>query len=266
MIYNLFGLSIYLWKFSTDTLLILNLNNVIQGIVLSSLRTRFQEHSNRPYGESEIQQWLNGAQKDRRKAVDVRWDDAENDWCSCYSFSFWKDRICVLRGWSFVQLQFDRYYPERRSSTAKATTTAAPFITTLPTETVTTTAASAPLRGDVTGNVEFSVEDAQWLLKYYTEKYIAGKDVTWDDFVGKKTQSLPRLIWKRIPSLNRNWSDIVNARQCRAFRCFIVIYVSDFAYWEKSELFSVCLYWSCALPKRTLEQRNNCADFWLCLW
>lgn len=54
---------------------------------------------------------------------------------------------------------------------------------------------------DVDGNGEISVEDAQWLLKYYTEKYVAGKDITWDDIFGKKTQALPRLIRKRIPSL-----------------------------------------------------------------
>lgn len=39
---------------------------------------------------------------------------------------------------------------------------------------------------DVDGNGEISVEDAQWLLKYYTEKYVAGKDITWDDIFGKK--------------------------------------------------------------------------------
>ena len=124
------------------------------------------------------------------------------------------------------------------TTTAKATTTAAPFTTTIPTETmpaVTTTAAPAPLRGDVNGddtvsvddaqltlkaytnriagndmkltaeqikaadvdgNGEISVEDAQWLLKYYTEKNVAGKAVTWDEILGKKTQSLPRLIRK----------------------------------------------------------------------
>ena len=54
---------------------------------------------------------------------------------------------------------------------------------------------------DVEGNGEISVEDAQWLLKYYTEKYVAGKDITWDDIFGKITQALPRLIKKRIPSL-----------------------------------------------------------------
>ena len=43
---------------------------------------------------------------------------------------------------------------------------------------------------DVDGNGEISVEDAQWLLKYYTEKYVAGKDITWDDILGKKAQAL----------------------------------------------------------------------------
>ncbi len=123
---------------------------------------------------------------------------------------------------------------------AKATTAAAPVTTAAPTETTpidTTSAAPAPLRGDVTGdgqvsvddaqltlkayteriagndmnltpeqiiaadidcNGEVSVEDAQWLLKYYTEKYVARKDITWDDILGKNTQALPRLIKKRF--------------------------------------------------------------------
>ena len=57
---------------------------------------------------------------------------------------------------------------------------------------------------DVNGDGEISVEDAQWLLKYYTEKYVAGKDITWDDIFGKKTQTLPRLIKKKISVLLRN--------------------------------------------------------------
>lgn len=126
------------------------------------------------------------------------------------------------------------------TTTAKATTAAAPVTTAAPTETTpidTTSAAPAPLRGDVTGdgqvsvddaqltlkayteriagndmnltpeqiiaadidcNGEVSVEDAQWLLKYYTEKYVARKDITWDDILGKNTQALPRLIKKRF--------------------------------------------------------------------
>ncbi len=132
------------------------------------------------------------------------------------------------------------------TTTASAATTTAPFTTTASTETtpvVTTSATPAPLRGDVTGdgevsvddaqltlkayteriagndmkltaeqikaadvdgNGEISVEDAQNILKYYTEKSVAGKDITWDDIFGKKSQSLPRLIRKRISALLRN--------------------------------------------------------------
>lgn len=131
------------------------------------------------------------------------------------------------------------------ATTAKAitTTAAAPVTTTIPTETtpvVTTSAAPVPLRGDVNGDGEVSVDDAQLtlkayteriagnnmkltaeqiksadvnsdgeisvddaqnILKYYTKKSVAGKDITWDDIFSKKTQALPRLIKKRIPSL-----------------------------------------------------------------
>ena len=131
------------------------------------------------------------------------------------------------------------------TTTAKAATTAAPATTTIPAETtpiVTTSAAPAPLRGDINGDGtvsvddaqltlkayteriagndmkltaeqikaadvdgsgEISVEDAQWLLKYYTEKHVAGNDITWDDILGKKKQALPRLFRTRSASLNR---------------------------------------------------------------
>ncbi len=132
------------------------------------------------------------------------------------------------------------------TTTAKATPTAAPVTTMIPTETtpiVTTSAAPAPVRGDVTGDGEVSVDDAQLtlkayteriagndmkltpeqikaadinsdgeisvddaqnILKYYTEKYVAGKDITWDDIFGKKTQTILRLIKKKISVLLRN--------------------------------------------------------------
>ena len=54
---------------------------------------------------------------------------------------------------------------------------------------------------DIDGNGEISVEDAQWLLKYYTEKHVAKKDITWDDILGDHTQSLPRLVKKWVSSL-----------------------------------------------------------------
>ncbi len=34
-----------------------------------------------------------------------------------------------------------------------------------------------------------SVEDAQWILKYYTEKYVSGMDITWEDLFGKSVHS-----------------------------------------------------------------------------
>ena len=44
---------------------------------------------------------------------------------------------------------------------------------------------------DIDGSGEVSVEDAQLILKYYTEKDVAGKDINWDDILGKKTQAAP---------------------------------------------------------------------------
>ena len=58
-----------------------------------------------------------------------------------------------------------------------ATTTTA--VTTTAATTTTTVSEPKILRGDVTGDGEASVDDAQWLLKYYTEKTVAGKDITW---------------------------------------------------------------------------------------
>ena len=45
---------------------------------------------------------------------------------------------------------------------------------------------------DINGNGEVSVDDAQLILKYYTEKYVAGKDITWDDLLPKKPDAQPR--------------------------------------------------------------------------
>ena len=39
---------------------------------------------------------------------------------------------------------------------------------------------------DVDGNGAVGVEDAQWILKYYTERFVARKNITWDDILGKK--------------------------------------------------------------------------------
>ncbi len=57
---------------------------------------------------------------------------------------------------------------------------------------------------NVNGDGELSVDDAQNILKYYTQKTVAGKDITWEDILGKKAQSLPRLIKKRISSFCKN--------------------------------------------------------------
>ena len=40
--------------------------------------------------------------------------------------------------------------------------------------------------GDIDGNGIISIEDAQYILTYYTEQTIAGKAVTWDDILPKK--------------------------------------------------------------------------------
>ena len=40
---------------------------------------------------------------------------------------------------------------------------------------------------DVNGDGDVSVDDAQLILRYYTEKYVARKDdFTWDDLLKKK--------------------------------------------------------------------------------
>ena len=45
---------------------------------------------------------------------------------------------------------------------------------------------------DVNDDGEISVDDAQNILKYYTEKSVAGKNITWDDILGKKETTQPR--------------------------------------------------------------------------
>ena len=50
---------------------------------------------------------------------------------------------------------------------------------------------------DVDGNGEVSVEDAQLILKYYTEKVVAGKDITWADILGKKAQPRSALLKRK---------------------------------------------------------------------
>ena len=51
---------------------------------------------------------------------------------------------------------------------------------------------------DINGNGEVSVDDAQLILKYYTEKFVAGKVITWDDLLGKKTQTQQRPFLMKI--------------------------------------------------------------------
>lgn len=46
---------------------------------------------------------------------------------------------------------------------------------------------------DIDGNGTLDIDDVMWLLIYYTEKYVAGKNVTWVDIMDRKTQALPRL-------------------------------------------------------------------------
>ena len=47
---------------------------------------------------------------------------------------------------------------------------------------------------NVNGDEELSVDDAQSILKYYTQKTVAGKDITWEDILGKNPQPLPFLL------------------------------------------------------------------------
>ena len=125
------------------------------------------------------------------------------------------------------------------TNAAPVTTTSATETTPI----ITTSAATAPLRGDVTGDGEVSVDDAQLTLKAYTERIagndmkltaeqikaadvngdgevsvddaqniliyyvnntVAGKILTWDELLGKKTQTAPRPknIWARLLKLS----------------------------------------------------------------
>ena len=43
--------------------------------------------------------------------------------------------------------------------------------------------ADQTLAADVDENCEIGVEDAQSILKYYTAKTVAQKDITWDDIL-----------------------------------------------------------------------------------
>ena len=52
------------------------------------------------------------------------------------------------------------------------------------------------IAADVNSDDEISVDDAQNILKYYTEKSVAGKNITWDDVLSKTTPvtSRPKAI------------------------------------------------------------------------
>lgn len=56
---------------------------------------------------------------------------------------------------------------------------------------------------DVNQDNELSVDDAQSILKYYTQKYVAGNDITWDDVLPAKTQPRPSLLKLREDRLCR---------------------------------------------------------------
>ena len=57
---------------------------------------------------------------------------------------------------------------------------------------------------DVNGDGEVSVDDAQNILIYYVNNTVAGKILTWDELLGKKTQTAPRPkhIWARLLKLS----------------------------------------------------------------
>ena len=55
---------------------------------------------------------------------------------------------------------------------------------------------------DINRDNTVSVEDAQMILIYYVRNTLSGKNVTWDELLGKKTQALPRLTQKMNIPLN----------------------------------------------------------------
>ena len=58
---------------------------------------------------------------------------------------------------------------------------------------------------NVNGDNELSVDDAQNILKYYTQKTVAGKDITWEDILGKKPlpPSGSRRFCMKLPGIFR---------------------------------------------------------------
>ena len=55
---------------------------------------------------------------------------------------------------------------------------------------------------DINGDKTVSVEDAQIILIYYVSNTLSGKNVAWDELLGKKAQALPRLFRKMNIPLN----------------------------------------------------------------
>ena len=47
------------------------------------------------------------------------------------------------------------------------------------------------LAGDINGDKEISVEDAQNILLYYVSNTLSGQNVTWDELLGKNKPSEP---------------------------------------------------------------------------
>ena len=56
------------------------------------------------------------------------------------------------------------------------------------------------LAGDINGDRQISVEDAQFILLYYVKNTLSGGNVTWDELLGKtaKPQTLPAILKKRL--------------------------------------------------------------------
>ena len=54
------------------------------------------------------------------------------------------------------------------------------------------------LAGDVNGDKEISVEDAQTILLYYVSNTISGETITWDELLGKVKPAEPHPIIMQI--------------------------------------------------------------------
>ena len=59
------------------------------------------------------------------------------------------------------------------------------------------------LAGDVNGDKEISVEDAQTILLYYVSNTLSGQNVTWDELLGTNKPSAPLPFLLKLKDYSR---------------------------------------------------------------